>query len=112
MRLIGFHHSIIAPTPLHERQAFVLPPTPTTLSRLNTGGVSWAPLGLVSMLNGGGAVLFSSLSPRFRVVRASVTLRATDRFLSYCRPRPRGVEVMQVRTRHIRFVPRPELSFG
>jgi len=56
-------------------------------------GVSWAPLGLTAMLNGGGAVVKSNLSSRLRHVLATVTLRAKGKFTAYCNPRPTCVEI-------------------
>jgi len=55
---------------------------------------SWAPLGLLSMLNGGGALVDSSVAKGLgRAPQARVSLRASDTFGAYCRPRPRAVRV-------------------
>jgi raffinose synthase len=58
------------------------------------GHVQWAPLGLVEMLNGGGAVLWTSLgrsSADRGVAEARVASRAAGRFVAYCQPRPQSV---------------------
>ena len=60
---------------------------------LTAGGASWAPFGLSGMLNGGGAVLSATIHMRFRLVQASVTMRASGNFVGYCRPAPREVKV-------------------
>ena len=60
-------------------------------------GVRWAPLGLVRMLNGGGALVASELSRRGLFgggeVAAHVTLKAGGEFGAFCEPRPRSVRV-------------------
>jgi raffinose synthase len=55
----------------------------------------WAALGLASMLNGGAAVLASSLGTHGfgRHASAKVRLRAAGDFAAYCRPAPRGVRL-------------------
>jgi raffinose synthase len=58
------------------------------------GTVQWAPIGLVEMLNGGGAVLWTSLgrgSVDHGLAEARVSSRAAGRFVAYCRPRPKSV---------------------
>ena len=77
-----------------------------TLARVTTlGGVSWAPLGLVGMLNGGGALEATQLRrapPAIRPVlslnplghvHASAQLSAAGEFGAYCQPAPRAVRV-------------------
>ena len=60
-------------------------------------GVRWAPLGLVQMLNGGGALVASELNRRGLLnrgeVEAHVTLKAAGEFGAFCEPRPRCVRV-------------------
>jgi len=64
------------------------------------GSISWAPLGLVRMLNGGGALVSSELRARRRRfgrgrhprrALAIVELKAGGEFGAYCAPRPRIV---------------------
>lgn len=52
--------------------------------------VEWAPLGLASMLNGGGAIMSSTLAQRrMRTgVQARVALSASDEFVAFCKPKP------------------------
>ena len=58
------------------------------------GGVRWAPLGLLTMLNGGGAITSSVLANGFgRPPTARTVLRATGVFGAYCHPAPRQVRV-------------------
>jgi hypothetical protein len=60
---------------------------------VGTGMAEWAPFGLASMLNGGGAVHSSSLA-QVRLsagVQARVSLSASGDFVGYCRPQPREV---------------------
>ena len=57
------------------------------------GGVSWAPLGLVRMLNGGGALVSSRLGGEGSGVSARVVLKAAGEFGAVCQPRPRTVRV-------------------
>ena len=88
LELLGAHEAHSVQLGRREWDLFTLSPVECA------GGASWAPLGLASMLNGGGAILASSLSPRaLGGAQASVTLRASGAFVAYCRPRPRGVKV-------------------
>lgn len=65
-----------------------------TLSPVKSAGdVTFAPLGLMDMLNGGGAVVASALSSRLHFVHATVSLRATGQFSAYCQPAPTIVQV-------------------
>lgn len=58
------------------------------------GRASFAPLGLLTMFNGGGAVMDSSFANgQLRALQARVSLRATDTFGAYCEPRPRQVRI-------------------
>jgi len=58
------------------------------------GAVRWAPLGLLDMLNGGGALISSTLTNGFgRPATARAVLRATGEFGAFCSPRPRQVRV-------------------
>ena len=62
-------------------------------------GVSWAPLGLVRMINGGGALVSSGLGGGGEggeggdSVSARVALKAAGEFGAVCQPRPRTVRV-------------------
>lgn len=62
------------------------------------GGVRWAPLGLMDMLNGGGAIVSSKLSSALRLVHARVTLRASGTFSAYCQPPPLTIKINGVIT--------------
>ena len=58
------------------------------------GSHSWAPLGLLDMMNGGGAIVSSTLGGGFgRAPTARVVLRATGEFGAFCSPQPHQVRV-------------------
>ena len=60
----------------------------------HSGRASFAPLGLLSMFNGGGAIVDSELvKGPLRAPQARVSLRATGTFGAYCEPRPRQVRL-------------------
>lgn len=74
-----------------EWEIFTL--SPVMRHPVGTGMAEWAPFGLASMLNGGGAVHSSSLA-QVRLsagVQARVSLSASGDFVGYCRPQPREV---------------------
>ena len=81
-----------------EAHAFTLAPRDYelfTVSRVeNSGRTSFAPLGLLNMMNGGGAIVDSALtSGPLRPLQARVVLSATDTFGAYCEPCPRQVRL-------------------
>eukprot|EP00908_Phaeocystis_cordata_P007187 Transcript_1783.p1 GENE.Transcript_1783~~Transcript_1783.p1 ORF type:complete len:589 (-),score=246.71 Transcript_1783:205-1905(-) len=97
-----FGHNAQVPLPLRRGEAHRLFLEPRewevfTVSALERrDGVSWAPLGLVQMLNGGGALVASELSRRGLfggALWAHVQLRASGEFGAYCQPCPRSVRV-------------------
>ena len=56
------------------------------------GGVSWAPIGLVEMLNSGGAVVSSTLEASAPgPPRALLVTRGAGRFVAHCQPAPAQV---------------------
>ena len=61
--------------------------------------VRWAPLGLLDMLNGNGALLATGVSTGGfgRTPHAHALLSATGKFGAYCVPAPRSVEANGVR---------------
>lgn len=74
-----------------------------TVSPVSTAGaVHWAPLGLSEMLNGGGAIVSSSLTAAGlgRAATAATELRAAGDFVAYASPAPAAVKLDGVRVPH------------
>jgi len=82
--------SAAAQVTLQHREWEVLTIAPV----LAQGRVEWAPLGLVEMINAGGAVVATTLTRApadDHDAEARLTSRAAGRFLAYCTPRPASV---------------------